>query len=157
MSKRIKYTPFLPTQTLKPVDTRKVCNEQHIRISRSMLYSEAFMSLTAVSLKLYIALRMKFHKEEEQNLDFEFSKSLGIKLLGLQNNSAKTIRVGLKKLVELGFIEQTLFSRGGGKTNKIPNRYKFSTNWKYYKREYDDDKRLKKNKEVIRGLNISLL
>ena len=115
------------------------------------------MSLTAVSLKLYIALRMKFHKEEEQNLDFEFSKSLGIKLLGLQNNSAKTIRVGLKKLVELGFIDQTLFSRGGGKTNKIPNRYRFSTNWKYYKREYANDKRLKKNKEVIRGLNISLL
>ena len=142
----MNFTKFLPTQTLKPVDNRKVCNEQHIRISRSMLYSEAFMSLSSVALKIYMSMRIKFHKEEEQNKDFEFSKSLGVKILKLPKNSEKTIKKGLKKLVEAGFIEQTLFSKGGGKKNKISNRYKFSTRWKEYKKEYSKDKRLKQNK-----------
>lgn len=142
----MKFKQFLPTQTLKPVDNRKVCNEQHIRISRSMLYSEAFMSLSSVALKIYMSMRIKFHKEEEQNKDFEFSKSLGVKILGLTDNSNKTIRKGLQELVEVGFVEQTLFSKGGGKKNKISNRYKFSTRWKEYKKEYSKDKRLKQNK-----------
>lgn len=142
----MKFTKFLQTQTLKPVDTKKVCNEQHIRISRSMLYSEAFMSLSSVALKIYMSLRIKFHNEEEQNKDFEFSKSLGVKILKLSKNSEKTIKKGLQELVKIGFIEQTLFSKGGGKNNKISNRYKFSTRWKDYKKEYSKDKRLKQNK-----------
>lgn len=142
----MKFKQFLPTQTLKPVDNRKVCNEQHVRISRSMLYSDAFMSLSSVALKIYMSMRIKFHKEEEQNKDFEFSKSLGVKILGLTDNSNKTIRKGLQELVEVGFVEQTLFSKGGGKKNKISNRYKFSTRWKEYKKEYSKDKRLKQNK-----------
>ena len=142
----MKFTKFLPTQTLKAVDTRKICNEQHIRISRSMLYSEAFMCLSSVALKIYMSMRLKFHKEEEQNVDFDFSKSLGIKLLHLSTNSEKTIRNGLKELVKVGLIEQTLFSKGGGKNNKISNRYKFSIRWKEYKKEYSEDKRLKHNK-----------
>lgn len=148
---KIRFTPFLPTQTSKRVDSRKVCNEQHIRISRSMLYSEAFMSLSSVAIKLYLSLRLKFHNEEEQNKDFSFSKSYGVKMLGLSDNAIKTIRRGLKELVRVGFLEQTLYSTGGGKKKKIPNRYKFSTNWKDYKKEYSKDKRLKQNK-VSRGI-----
>ena len=142
----IKFTQFLPTQTLKVVDKKTCCNEQHVRISRSMLYSVAFMSLSSVALKLYLSLRIKFHNEESKNIDFGFSKSLGVKILGLTDNSGKTIRKGLQELVKKGFIEQTLFSKGGGKKNKISNRYKFSTRWKDYKKEYSDDKRLKQNK-----------
>jgi hypothetical protein len=146
MSRKMKFTQFLPTQTMKFVDTRKICSEQHIRLTRSMIYSEAYMSLSAVAIKLYNVLRLKFHKEEKENQDFPFSKSLGIKILGLSDNSAKTIRKGLQELVKVGFIEQTLFSNGGGKSNKISNRYKFSTNWKQYKKEYSKDKRLKQNR-----------
>lgn len=128
---KIKFTPFLPTQTLKTIDKKTCCNEQHIRISRSMLYSNSFMNLNANALKLYMVLRLKYHKEEEQNTDFAFSKSLGVKILNLSVNSEKTIRRSLKELVAKGFLEQTLFTKGGGKNNKISNRYKFSENWKY--------------------------
>jgi len=128
-----KYTQFLATQTLKSVDTRKVCNEQHVRISRSMLYSKAFLSLNSVALKIYMILRLKFHKEEEQDKDFAFSKSLGVKILNLSEKSEKTIRRGLLELEQKGFIERTLFSKGGGKNNKNKNRFKFSTRWKQYK------------------------
>jgi len=143
---KIKFTKFLPTQTMKTYCKNQGLNERHIRISRSMLYSEAFMSLSAVALKLYISIRMKFYKEEEQNIDFEFSKSLGIKLLHLSTNSEKTIRKGLKELVKIGFLEQTRFSKCGGKNNKIPNRFKFSERWKEYRKENSEDKRLKHNK-----------
>ena len=132
---KYKYTQFLPTQTLKPVDTRKVCNEQHVRISRSMLYSEAFLSLNSVALKTYMILRLKFHKEEEEDKDFAFSKSLGTKNLKLSKNSEKSIRRALLELEQKGFIERTLFSKGGGKNNKTPNRFKFSTRWKQYKED----------------------
>lgn len=131
MSKR--YTQFLPTQTKKQVDTRKVCNEQHIRISRSMLYSNAFLNLNSVALKIYMILRLKFHEEEKQNMDFAFSKSLGVKNLKLSKNSEKSIRRGLIELEQKGFIDRTVFSKGGGKNNKFPNRFKFSTRWKQYK------------------------
>ncbi|MDY6089784.1 MAG: hypothetical protein SPJ04_00825 [Bdellovibrionota bacterium] len=127
-----KYTQFLPTQTLKQVNNRKVCNEQHVRVSRSMLYSEAFLRLNPVALKLYLILRIKYHKEEEQNTDFPFSKSLGVKVLKLSKNSEKSVRRGLLELEKKGFIERTVFSKGGGKSNKFPNRFKFSTKWKQY-------------------------
>lgn len=142
-----RFTEFLPTQSLKIVDRKTHCNEQHIRITRSMIYSEAFMSLNAVALKLYDVLRLKFHNEEKNNTDFAFSKSLGVKLLQLSSNSEKSIRKGLQELVQKGFIEQTFISSGGGKNNKIPNRYKFSANWKNYKREYSKDKRYKNCKQ----------
>lgn len=108
----IKFTQFLPTQTMKQIDRKKAINEQHIRITRSMLYSNAFQSLTAVEIKLYMVLRMKFHTEEKNNIDFAFSKSMGTKTLKLSSNSEKTIRRGLKGLVTKGFIEQTFISKG---------------------------------------------
>ena len=110
MSRR--YTRFLLTQTLKPIDNRKSCNEQHIRISRSMLYSEAFMSLNHTAMKLYLVIRLKFHKEEEGNIDFPFSKSLGVKVLHLSSTSEKTIKNALLELVKKGFLDQTFISKG---------------------------------------------
>ena len=77
-----------------------------------MLYSEAFMSLNHTAIKLYLAIRIKFHKEEENSIDFSFSKSLGIKLLHLSNNSEGTIKNGLRELVKKGFLDQTFISRG---------------------------------------------
>ena len=107
-----KYTQFLPTQTLKQVDNRTVCNEQHVRISRSMLYSEAFMNLNHTAMKLYLAIRLKFHKEEEKNTDFAFSKSLGVKVLHLSSTSERTIKNALQELVKKGFLDQTFISKG---------------------------------------------
>ena len=143
-----RYTQFLPTQSKKVIDTKTQCNEQHIRISRSMLYSEAFLGLNAREIHLYMILRLKFYKEEETNIDFAFSKSLGVKIFKLSANSENVIKNALKGLVTKGFLDRTYNSNGGGKNNKIPNRYKFSTRWKEYKTEYLGDKRYKKTKKL---------
>lgn len=129
---RRKFTPFLPTQTMKNIDSRTTLNERHIRISRSMFYSHSFMTLNSIALKLYMVMRFKFYEEEKEEKDFAFSKSLGIKTLQLSKNSEKTIRRGLQELIKKGFIEPTYISKGGGNKNKISNRYKFSNNWKTY-------------------------
>lgn len=143
----MKFTRFLPTQTMKCSINHKNVNEQHVRIARSMLYSDAFMNLNSTSLKLYMSLRLKFHKEEEKTIDFAFSKSLGVKMLRLSPNSEQTIRKALMDLEKKGFLERTFISNGGGKKNKISNRYKFSSNWKYYKKDNITDKRTKKYRD----------
>lgn len=145
----MKFTRFLPTQTMKCSVNHNKVNEQHIRIARSMLYSDAFISLNSTAIKLYMSLRIKYHKEEEKNTDFPFSQSLGIKVLHLSPNSGQTIRKGLQDLVKKGFLEQTFISKGGGKNNKISNRYKFSSNWKNFKKEYIVDKRTIQYKDKI--------
>lgn len=127
---RIKFTTFLPTETKKPIiDTTKQLNEAHIRRTRSMIYSNAYRQLSGNEIRLFDCMKLKFYKEEETGEDFEFSKSLGVKILGLSENSEKSIRRALQNLVKYGFIEPTYISKGGGKNNKKPNRYKFSRNW----------------------------
>lgn len=129
MGRYSRHTSFLPTQTMKPYSK----SEQFVPITRSMLYSEAYKSLTANELLIYQIMRIKFHKQEAERTEFEFSRSLGVKVLGLSSNSDKTIRRALKGLEKKGFIERTYISKGGGKINKKPNRYMFSEKWKTYR------------------------
>jgi len=98
-----------------------------------MIYSNAYRKLSGNEIRLFDCMKLKFHKQEKEGLEFEFSKSLGIKLLGLSEKSEKSIRRALKNLVKYGFLDQTFISNGGGKSNKKPNRYKFSTRWHNYK------------------------
>lgn len=95
-----------------------------------MFNSYAFKQLSGNEIRIYLNMRMKFHKEEKEENDFEYSKSLGVKVLGLSEKSEHSIRRALKNLVKYGFIDQTYISKGGGKNNKLPNRYKFSERWK---------------------------
>lgn len=95
-----------------------------------MQYSMAFNKLSGNEIRLYLHMRMKFHKEEKEDKDFEYSKSLGVKVLRLSEKSENSVRRALKNLVKYGFIDITFISKGGGKNNKIPNRYKFSERWK---------------------------
>ena len=127
---KIKFTPFLPTETKNIIDRNKQLNEQHIRRTRSMIYSNAYRKLSGNEIRLFDCMKLKFHEEERKNDDFAFSKSMGVKVLGLSNNSEKTIRRALVNLVKYGFIEQTFISKGGGKNTKQSNRYKFSTRWR---------------------------
>lgn len=127
---RIRFTPFCPPQTLKNIDTRKVLNERHIRITKSMLYHKAFQSLSGNAIRIYMSMLLKFHNELQNDMDFEYSKSLGTKHLGLSDNSEKSVKRALRELIKWGFIEPTFISKGGGKNKKIANRYKFSENWK---------------------------
>lgn len=129
---RIKYSKPLKTQTCKNIDNKKQLNENHVRLFRSMINSKAFKKLSSNEIKIYLNMRMKFFEQEEKELDFPYSKSLGTKVLGLSIKSENSIRRALKNLVKYGFLEQTYISKGGGKTTKLPNRYKFSTRWQSY-------------------------
>lgn len=129
---KIRFTPFFPTETMKNIDTRKTLNEQHIRRTKSFIYSKAYGNLSGNEIRLFDKIKLKFHKQEKENQDFAFSKSLGVKLLGLSENSEKSVRRALANLVKYGFLDQTFISKGGGKKNKQPNRYKFSERWKQY-------------------------
>lgn len=128
-----KYTPFLPTQTTKVVDRRKKLNEEHVRLSKSMINSKAFKNLTENSIRLYLILRMKFFKQEAKNEDFELSQTYATKLLGFSHNSKVSGKRAINHLCHCGFIEPTYISKGGGKKNKISNRFRFSENWKSIK------------------------
>lgn len=97
-----------------------------------MVYSKAFQKLSGNEIKLFLNMRLKFHKEEKKETDFAYSKSLGVKVLGLSEKSENSIRRALSNLVKYGFIDQTFISKGGGKHNKQPNRYKFSERWKQF-------------------------
>lgn len=127
---RQNYTPFLPTQTTKVIDRRKKLNEEHVRLSKSMINSKAFKNLTENSIRLYLILRMKFFKEEAKNQDFEISQTFATELLGLSQNSKASGKRAINNLCHCGFIEPTYISKGGGKKNKISNRFRFSENWK---------------------------
>lgn len=128
---RIKFTGFFPTQTKKSIDRTKKLNENHVRISESMIHSKAFKKLTENGLRLYIELQLRFFRNEARNEEFELSQTFATELLRLSQNSKICGKRAIKDLCHCGFIEPTYISKGGGKTKKISNRFKFSENWKY--------------------------
>lgn len=127
---KIKFTQFYPEETAKKIDVRKVVNEDHIRITKSMFNNQSFRNLSANAIILYIFMKFRFYKQLQNGEDFEFSQSLGINVLRISKNSGNTVKRALKQLVRHGLIEYTYISRGGGKYKKVPNRFMFSTNWK---------------------------
>ena len=127
---KIRFTPFLPVQTMKKIDTRKEINEQHVRITRSMLYHSSFQKLSGNAIRIYMSMQRMFYTQMKNDEEFEYAKSLGVKHLGLSESSEKSVKRAIKQLIDCGFIEYTFISKGGGKQQKIPNRYKFSENWK---------------------------
>lgn len=130
---KVKFTPFLPTQTTKVIDRRKNLNEEHVRLSKSMVKSKAFKNLTANSILLYLMLRMKFFKEEAKKEEFEVSQAYATELLGYSQNSKVSGKRAINNLCHCGFIEPTYISKGGGNKNKISNKFRFSENWKLIK------------------------
>ena len=130
---KIRFTPFLPVQTMKKIDTRKEINEQHVRITRSMLYHSSFQKLSGNAIRIYMSMQRMFYTQMKNDEEFEYAKSLGVKHLGLSESSEKSVKRAIKQLIDYGFIEYTYISKGGGKQKKIPNRYKFSENWKTMK------------------------
>lgn len=126
----IRFTPFLPEQTTKRIDNKKEVNEQHVRITRSMLYHPSFQKLSGNAIRIYMSMQRMFYSQMKNKEEFEYAKSLGIKHLGLSENSEKSIKRAIKQLINCGFIEYTYISKGGGKKKKIPHRYKFSEQWK---------------------------
>ena len=93
--------------------------DKHIRLTKDMLNSKAYLSLSNTAKVLYNYMKLWASGEQE----FDYSKSLGSKIV-----SPATYTNNIKELVDKGFIERVYISTGGGHK---PNRYKFSSNWQY--------------------------
>ncbi len=117
-----KITPFKSYETAKRGEDGKTVNEQHIRLTRSFLLSQAYNNLSKNAIKVYMAMKLIAKGEKE----FNFSASLGLECLRLNENNAKSIRNAIKELVKYGFIRCIKFSNGAG---HIPNRFEFSSDW----------------------------
>lgn len=112
--KRIK-SPFRPFEGKK-------ADEPHVRLTRSMVLSEAYISLSYSAVKLYTFLRMYSLGNEE----VEYAWSLAKKIFG----SSGTFNSAKKDLIEKGFIKCIRTS----KCSRLPNLYKFSSDWQTYKK-----------------------
>ena len=118
---KIKFTKFKPYETVLRGDDGQTLNEQHIRLTRSLLLSPAYKDLGKNATKILNAMKIIAKGENE----FYFSSSLGIQYLGLAKSSEKSVREAIKELDKHGFIKCSQFSEGG----RIPNKYKFTSDW----------------------------
>lgn len=125
---RKKFTPFKPYETARFSNNGKTLNEQHIRLTRSMLLSPAYKDLGKNATKILNAMKLIAKGEQE----FEFSCSLGTEFLGISTESQKNVRLAIKKLIEHGFIKRIHFSNGVG---HIPNKYSFDNAWINWKKD----------------------
>jgi len=124
---KTRFTKFKPYETMLRGGNGQAINEQHTRLTRSLLLSPAYKDLGKNAVKILNAMKIIAKGEKE----FDFACSLGISYLGISSNSEKSVREAIKELVEHGFIERKYFSNGA---NHIPNRYEFSCNWIKWKK-----------------------
>lgn len=108
-----KQTPFLPYEGSKPKDT-------HIRLTRSMLLSESYSSLSFSAAKLYNLMKLW----AKGQMEFDYSWSLAQKA-SFSKKSNKTYIKAKNELIAKGFIECIRTS----KCSRLPNRYKLSSKW----------------------------
>lgn len=119
---RAKFTPFKTYETVLRGENGKTLNEQHIRLPRSLLLSQAYKDLGKNATKTLSAMKLISKGEKE----FEFSASIGLDYLGLNKNSEKSVRNAIQELDKHGFIKCIYFSSGAG---HIPNKYMFTSDW----------------------------
>ncbi len=124
---KIKFTPFKPYETVLRGENGQTLNEQHIRLSRSLLLSPAYKDLGKNAVKILSAMKIIAKGEKE----FEFSASIGLDYLGLSHSSEKSVRNAIQELDEHGFVKCIGFSSGAG---HIPNKYQFSSEWIKWKK-----------------------
>lgn len=128
MSKsKTKYTRFKNYETVLRGSNGQTLNEQHIRLTRSLLLSPAYKDLGKNATKILNAMKIIARGENE----FEFSSSLGVQYLGLSNKSNKSVREAIKELHEHGFIKCIEFSNGSGRKS---NKYQFISDWISWKK-----------------------
>lgn len=100
----------------------KKTKEKHIRLTKSMLLDENYISLSYSSKVIYNYMKLW----ASGNIEFDYAKSLPtISKISSESTTLKCIR----ELINKGFIERVYFSSGGGHKS---NRYKFSDNWKKF-------------------------
>lgn len=119
---KIRFTKFKDYETKLRGYNGQTLNEQHIRLTRSLLLSPAYKDLGKNAIKLLNAMKIIARGEKE----FNFSSSLGLVYLGLKKGNEKSVRNAITELEEHGFIRHIFFSNGGG---HIPNKFEFSSEW----------------------------
>jgi hypothetical protein len=95
-------------------------NDKHLRLTNDMLISQNFMSLSNSAKVVYVYMKLWACGKDE----FQYPKSLAEKYM-----NGKTFLKAKDELIEKGFIDFV----SGNKFAHIPNTYKFSCKWKYYK------------------------
>lgn len=108
---RSKYKPY--ESIYKPN-----VKETFVRITHSMLSSNAFKSLKPYSIKLYLYM-LDWSKGK---LELEYTITLAEKIL-----PSSTAQKAFKDLIKNGFIE---IARKGCFANRTATTYKFSSKWK---------------------------
>ena len=102
----------------------KKVNDRHVRITEDMICSEAWVDLKAISIKLYISLKLRFTGNNQDSIEFPHSQ---IAKIGISKDSIKGC---FDDLVNHGFIEYV----NQGQFTRTPNVYKLSSNWRVWKR-----------------------
>ena len=107
-------------KVFKYYESREIADgfaEPYVCITKSMLMSEAWKSLSYSARNLYLYMKLWSYGRQE----FSFSYALGVELL----KSKATMYKCVNELVSNGFIEITRVS----KTPNVGTRYKFIDKW----------------------------
>lgn len=109
-SKRKKNNRFKAFEGIKE-------NDRHVRLTECMITSPAWVDLKATSIKLYVAMKLRYNGS---NTEVEFPYSEAAKYI-----SKNTINPCLDDLIIHGLIEISY----EGRTNRKANIYRFSDKW----------------------------
>lgn len=95
-------------------------NDKHIRKTENMMLSDNYLKLSNSAKVVYDYMKLWACGD----LEFQYAKSLAEKYM-----NGKTFLKAKDELIEKGFIEYV----SGNRFAHIPNTYKFSSKWKFYK------------------------
>lgn len=102
----------------------KKINERHVRITESMILSEAWTDLKATSIKLYISLKLKYNGANQDEIEFPHSE---VEKVGI---SKDIIKKCFDDLIEHGLIECV----HEGRFSRTANKYKLSNRWQVWQK-----------------------
>jgi len=101
-------------------DVRSADNH-HIRITRDMMSSKAWKSLSVHSRVLYMEMKCKYTGNNQNDISFTYKEAAEIM-------NDRTFTKSIDQLIETGFIK--LIEQNW--TTRRPNIYGFSDQWKLY-------------------------
>ncbi|CAM4408041.1 hypothetical protein FHS16_001753 [Paenibacillus endophyticus] len=128
MAKKRKDFGFKQFET----DVRSA-DKHHIRITRSMMSTGAWKTLTVHSKVLYIEMKNKYTGSNENDISFTYKEAAEIM-------NARTFTKSVDQLIEYGFIK--LIEQNW--TTRRPNIYGFNDQWKLFASGKQDVKLRKK-------------
>ena len=113
------------------------------RIYKDMMLSEAFVTLTPRQMMLYIVAKMQFYGHRKPAKDYPhieafhseeclyLNHALGVQYGLYPPSNHRDLYRDIEVLIEHGFLERL----SNGRVNQKKSVYRFSGNWKKYKKE----------------------